>query len=229
MVGAQMITRQILFEKNGTPKKLDEVRDRIRTFGYSEATCDVIRASERLGKDGQVFKSCAKRILSNFGMTRSGAFKDLAETNVLNNCWELIGERVTTIHDYVLKSGLSRNRYLLELSDPEREHLAAEIWSITKLLLPLTMGKKSWGLVGASKILFSVLPEIVLPVDTGMWLYIFKTVDLGDVIKTMAFEIQDWENAIGKRLNELYPEQILTTLPSVYNVMAMACPARKGE
>jgi hypothetical protein len=84
------------------------------------------------------------------------------------------------------------------------------------------MGKTSWGLVGASKILFSVLPEIVLPVDNSMWLNVFKTVDLGDVIKGMAYDIQMWENANGMKLNEMYPKQRLTTLPSAYNVMAMA-------
>jgi hypothetical protein len=99
-----MIPRKILFEEDGSPKKIDEVRGRIEKFEYTEATCDVIKESESLGKDGKVFRSCARRILSNFGMTRSGAFKDLAKTNVLNNCWELIGERVTKIHDSVLKS-----------------------------------------------------------------------------------------------------------------------------
>jgi hypothetical protein len=84
------------------------------------------------------------------------------------------------------------------------------------------MGRTSWGLVGASKILFSVLPEIVLPVDNSMWLNVFKTVDLGDVIKGMALDIQEWEKAQGVRLNELYPEQRLITLPSAYNAMAMA-------
>jgi hypothetical protein len=89
------------------------------------------------------------------------------------------------------------------------------------------MGKTSWGLVGASKILFSVLPEIVLPVDNSMWLNVFKTVDLGDVIKGMAYDIQMWENATSMKLNEMYPKQRLTTLPSAYNVMAMA--ARPGK
>ena len=89
------------------------------------------------------------------------------------------------------------------------------------------MGKTSWGLVGASKILFSVLPEIVLPVDNSMWLNVFKTVDLGDVIKGMAYDIQMWENATGMKLNEMYPNQKLTTLPSAYNVMAMAARPEK--
>ena len=94
------------------------------------------------------------------------------------------------INTSVLKSGLSRDRYLLEISEREREQLIAEIWKITKTLLPFTMGNTSYGLVGASKILFSVLPEIVLPVDNTQWLHLFKTVDLGDVLRYMVLDIQ---------------------------------------
>ena len=125
------------------------------------------------------------------------------------------------INNSVRKSGLSRDRYLLELSVQEREGLIAEIWLITKKLLPFTMGKTSYGLVGASKILFSVLPEIVLPIDNDEWLHVFKTVDIGDVLHRMVFDIQKWEGITGRQLNDLDHSKRLTTLPSVYNVMAM--------
>ena len=92
---------------------------------------------------------------------------------------------------------------------------------MTKQLLPFTMGKTSYGLVGASKILFAVLPEIVLPVDNNQWLKVFRTVDIGDVINRMVFDIQQWENITQKNLNEMDCSKRLTTLPSVYNVMAM--------
>jgi len=84
------------------------------------------------------------------------------------------------------------------------------------------MGETTYGLVGASKILFAVLPEIVLPIDNSQWLHVFKTVDIGDVIKGMAYEIRYWESKTGKKLNETDRSRQLTTLPSVYNVMAMA-------
>jgi hypothetical protein len=222
----KMSIYNVLFEGN-KPKTLDEVTARIREFEYTDASWDIIRNSLKLDGSEEAFITCAKRILSNFGMTRSGPFKDINQTHILPQCWKLIGDRVMEIHDSVLECGYSRDRYLLEISDSEREELTAEIWSITKLLLPLTMGKTSWGLVGASKILFSVLPEIVLPVDNSMWLNVFKTVDLGDVIRGMAFEIQKWEQSNGMKLNELYPEQRLSTLPSSYNVMAMAARPRK--
>jgi hypothetical protein len=43
----------------------------------------------------------------------------------------------------------------------------------------------------------------------------------------MAYDIQMWENATGMKLNEMYPNQKLTTLPSAYNVMAMAARPEK--
>ena len=125
------------------------------------------------------------------------------------------------INNSVRKSGLPRDRYILEVSDRERDEVIAEIWIITKELLPFTMGDTSYGLVGASKILFSVLPEIVLPVDNSQWLHVFKTVDLGDVIRRMVSDIQKWEGITGVQLNDLDHSKRLTTLPSVYNVMAM--------
>ena len=99
--------------------------------------------------------------------------------------------------------------------------MIAEIWLITKKLLPFTMGETSSGLVGASKILFSVLPEIVLPIDNAEWLHVFKTVDIGDVLHRMIFDFQKWEGITGRQLNDLDPSKGLITLPSVYNVMAM--------
>jgi len=83
------------------------------------------------------------------------------------------------------------------------------------------MSKTSYGLVGASKILFSVLPEIALPVDNTQWKYVFKTVDFGDVLRFMVSDIQDWEGITGMQLNELDQSKRLSTLPAVYNVMAM--------
>ena len=54
----------------------------------------------------------------------------------------------------------------LTLTKRDREQISRRIWENAKKLLPYTMGETTFGLVGASKILFSVLPEIVLPVDT---------------------------------------------------------------
>jgi hypothetical protein len=154
-------------------------------------------------------------------MTRRGPFHEKDRDKNLRRCWAKVGTNLLEINKSVLNSGLSRDRYLLELNEKDREELILEIWSLTKKLLPITMSKSSYGLVGASKILFSVLPEIVLPVDNAEWMQVFKTVDLGDVLRYMVSDIQQWESQTGKRLNEMDQSKRLTTLPSVYNVMAM--------
>lgn len=220
-----MINNRILFTSDNQAILPEKVRYTISGFGnsYINATHEIIQNSKTLDKNGEVFIKCASLILSNFGMTRSGRFK--GETNkkeILFNCWKKIGEHLIRINNSVIESGLSRDRYLLELDEHKREKLVAEIWSITKQLLPFTMGKTSYGLVSASKILFSVLPEIVLPIDNSQWLRVFKTVDIGDVIKRMVADIQRWESDTGEKLNEMDYSRRLTTLPSVYNVMAMA-------
>jgi len=89
------------------------------------------------------------------------------------------------------------------------------------------MGENTYGLVGASKILFAILPEIVLPVDNSQWLHVFKTVDLGDVLNLMISDILRWEKVTGKKLNEMDKENKLTTLPSIYNVRAMFARPQK--
>jgi len=49
---------------------------------------------------------------------------------------------------------------------------------------------------------------------------VFKTVDYGEVINLMADEITAWEKITGEQLQTCYYSED-TTLPAVYNVMAM--------
>jgi hypothetical protein len=217
-----MDSKEILFGAEGQAITPDQISERIVEFGdsYNDATKDIIRASEVLDNSGEIFIKCASRILSNFGMTRSGPFH-VNGNDKLRSCWNVIGTNLIDIRNSVRKSGLSRDRYMVELSEPERKELIDEIWLLTKKLLPFTMGKTSYGLVGASKILFSVLPEITLPIDNAQWLHVFKTVDIGDVLHRMVFDIQRWESITERQLNDLDYSKRLSTLPSVYNVMAL--------
>jgi hypothetical protein len=234
-----MGSKNLLFNLEGRAITSDEIREKIAKFGisYKKAIQEIIQNSKVLDKDGEVFVRCTARILSSFGMTRSGPFKgvkmaedgNVNDKQILLECWNQIGDGLIEIRKSVSNSGYSRDRYLLELSKPERERLLAEIWLITKRLLPFTMGETSYGLVGASKILFAVLPEIVLPVDNNQWLKVFKTVDIGDVINRMANDIQEWENITKHRFNEMDHSRMLTTLPSVYNVMAMDARPKGAE
>lgn len=221
----------ILFDTKGIAITPDKINNKIGKFGesYNNTVQKIIEDSETLDKSGEVFIKCAVRILSNFKMTRNGPFKgvkiapngNVIGKKILVNCWEEIGENLIEIRKSVVKSGYPRGRFLLQLNQTERKKLISEIWLISKRLLPFTMGKTSYGLVGASKILFSVLPEIVLPVDNQEWLNVFKTVDIGDVINRMVCDIQKWEKETMKKFNKLDSSKKLTTLPSVYNVMAM--------
>ena len=219
-----MRSDRILFISDGQVITPQKVHDKITRFGdsYINATYKIIQDSKELDIDGRVVIKCASLVLSSFGMTRSGPFKKGRNKNILLDCWSKVGSSIIEIKNSVLKSGCSRDRLLLELDQQQLEELIAEIWIIMKQLLPFTMGKTTYGLVGASKILFAVLPEIVLPIDNSQWLHVFKTVDIGDVIKRMVFDIQRWENVTRKKLNEMDYSRRLTTLPSVYNVMAMA-------
>jgi hypothetical protein len=217
-----MSRSEILLDANGHAINPSEICKRIIDFGdsYNNTVKEIISNSKILDDNGEIFVKCASQVLSNFGMTRSGPFhENLGER--LRDCWDAVGASLIEINKSVLKSGLSRDRFLLELNDQERNGLIAKIWLMTNKLLPFTMGETSYGLVGASKILFSVLPEIVLPIDNNEWLHVFKTVDIGDILNYMVSDIQNWEAITGFQLNELDHSKRLTTLPSIYNVMAM--------
>lgn len=226
-----MKSDRILFQKNGKPYTPQEIQNNISTFPerYNKATAKIIRDSVNLDRNGGVFVDCSACILISFKMTRSGPFRRIAIINsnvirgqILRDIWAEIGDDLMKIHKSVFTSGFSRDRYLLEINQNSLSLLRAEIWRIFKRLLPFTMTETRYGLVGASKILFSVLPEIVLPVDTEQWLKLFQTVDIGDIIERMVSEIEHWENVTGNKLNQMDPKRRLLTLPSVYNIMAMA-------
>ena len=213
---------EILFMPAGSPISPSEVSQAIKSFPYNEAIVRVIRDSKELDESGKVFTRCATLILSNFKMTRSGPFSgEENQRENLKRIWNDMGGHFTEIRNSLNESGLPRDRLITDIDSKDRENLIDRIWVLAKLLLPITMGKTSYGLVGASKILFAVFPEIVLPIDNKQWLHVFRTVDLGDVLRRMVSDIQRWEIATGMKLNELGSSKGFTTLPSVYNVMAM--------
>ena len=67
---------EILLDAKGHAISHIEISERIKAFGesYKDTTKEIINNSKVLDKDGEVFIKCASRILSNFGMTRSGPF-----------------------------------------------------------------------------------------------------------------------------------------------------------
>ncbi|MFC1942545.1 hypothetical protein ACFLWU_04940 [Chloroflexota bacterium] len=227
-----MKSKRILFQDDGKAYTPKQIQNEISMFqdSYIKATEEIIQLSKKLDKNGEIFVYCAARILISFKMTRRGPFngidindnKNVIGGKILRDIWDDIGDELLVINESVLNSGLSRGRYLLLLDQNHINILTTGIWNIFKCLLQFTMTENIDGLVGASKLLFSVLPEIVLPIDTKQWRTLFKTVDLGDVIKGMLAEIKEWESVTGEKLDKTDNTNRLTTIPSVYNVMAMA-------
>jgi len=228
---------RILFN-NDKPKSTREISDCIYDFGdaYTETVRKIIKETNKFDLKYDLFIKNSAILLNSFGMARSGSFKGIKYYNGkvsgpihnLKVCWDAINEDLLLVKNFLNEQNLKpRSRALILLDIDSREKVISHIWSAFKKLLPITMGNYSYGLVGASKILFSVLPEIALPVDNAEWLNVFKTIDFGDVINTMANEITAWEKITGGQLQTCdYNED--TTLPAVYNVMAMeARPKRK--
>ena len=194
---------KILF-KSGKPIPCKEISRLIDNFGdsYNRTVREIILSTDGpINKD--LFIRNAAKILNNFKMTRQGPFRRLGfdargkvtgPVEKLDQCWKLIGEQLleikSKISDWDLKP---RSRTILLMKEHQINEIVDIIWSAFKRLLPATMSEHSYGLVGASKILFAVFPEIVLSVDNLEWKHVFKTVDLGDIIKLMVNEIREWQ------------------------------------
>ena len=218
-----MVSCDVLFDDKSSAMRPQEIASQIAGFSesYKNAIAEIYRESAVLDIQGRNFINCATRILKNFKMTRRGAFHEELDIT-LQDCWSTIGPTLFDLKNFINRSNAARDRFLLETSPTNRTEIINTVWQMNKALLPFTMTENSYGLVGASKILFAVLPEIVLPVDNTQWKLLFKTVDLGDVIRFMVADIQRWESSTGQLLNQLDKSRRLTTLPAVYNVMAMS-------
>jgi len=224
------LTMEILFEKNGSPYSARCINKCLKEFGkgYNSTVSKVIANSNK-GLDKDVFRVNVGVLMPNFLMCRAGPFKGVKYSNdhvldpngIISDCWKSIGDQAVALRDFLDRRNKGkRTRTLLNMSISERSTVAAELWKMFKALLPVCMGKQTMGLVGTSKVLFAVLPEVALPVDNAEWRHVFKTVDFSDVVLQMAAEIVEWENETGKRLDQCDSNDVLT-LPGIYNVMAM--------
>jgi len=227
---------KILFNDN-EPILPEEISNCIEKFGYSykKTVTKIIKKTDSLNLNTDIFVKNSASLLNSFKMARSGPFKGIGVYNEkvigpvhkLHACWDAINGDLLLARNFLNERNLKpRSRSLILLDIDSREKVISHIWNAFKKLLPITMGKTSYGLVGASKILFSVFPEIAQPVDNAEWVTVFKTVDYGDVINLMANEIIAWEEMTGEHLQNCdYSEY--TTLPAVYNVMAMEARPKK--
>jgi hypothetical protein len=158
----------ILFKDKNSPRSLEEITREIAKFkdDYINTTRNLILDSAELDENGETFVKNGFLILSKFGMNRGGPFavKEITIAT-LQRCWEETGESLFCIKRVLNESGHPRERLLLDMEQKCLESLIDKIWDAMKLMLPFTMGATSYGLVGASKLLFAVFPEMVLLVS----------------------------------------------------------------
>lgn len=221
---------KVLFDNSGNPHPKAYIEKFLEKFGrsYSLTVQEIIGAThDRIDKG--IFLNNAAKLMSNFKMTRRGPFKGVRVFNrkgfdndrgILSESWKAIGESVLDLKKFLIsRPNATRERVLVEISEVERKQVAGKLWYMFKQLLPLCMSETSLGLVGASKLLFSVFPEVALPVDNNQWRKLFQTVDYSDVICLMANEVIEWERLLGQKIDAC--DRNISTLPSIYNVMAM--------
>ena len=229
---------KVLFEENGKPIEPRAVRTCVRDFGnsYNETVREIIVKSDK-GVDRDLFRHNVARLMPNFKMTRQGPFKGVSYSSgvvedpkgQIKLCWEAIGDSALKLRDFLdVERAESRARVLVEIPHSAQKEVATQLWNMFKELVSLCMGKSTLGLVAASKVLFSVFPEVALPIDNAEWRTVFKTIDYGDITLLMACEIAEWERMVEVHLDSCDPHPV-KTLPSVYNVMAMKARSKKDS
>lgn len=220
---------KILFNKQGTPIKANRIKENVATFGqsYNATVLEIIKNSED-GISPKVFYENVAKLMPNFKMTRQGPFKGVDfsggivqdPNGQIAACWAGVGNKTIKLRNFLDQHKKTRARVLVEIPSSVQKEAASELWKIFKKLVSLCMGKNTFVLVAASKVLFAVLPEVALPIDNTQWRQVFKTIDYGDIIELMAAEITEWERKVEEQLDSCDPYHNFT-LPSIYNVMAM--------
>lgn len=223
---------KILFQKDGRPIDHRRIKVYVSEFPkrYHEVVEKIIKKSEKLDK--VVFSFNVATLLPSFGMARRGAFHGIGvdrngipsdPNGVIDVCWKQVGDKLQKLKRYINDRTIKvRYRVLADLSPKSRDYTIRKSSELFQDLLKVsvTINSRMHGItrVGASKVLFSVLPEIALPVDTQQWRYVFRTVDYQKILSTMVNEIEEWERRTTRQLDEVASK---LTLPAIYNVMAM--------
>ena len=220
----------ILFKTNGSFYRPRFVEKCVRNFGksYNETVCKVISNSSD-GLNKEIFRRNVAMLMPNFMMGRAGPFRGIIymDGNVMDPrgqiaaCWDSIGKRAVEFRKFINQHRKgSRCRVLVETPRAVQEEIASQLMLLLSGLSSVCWTENSFGLVGASKVLFAVLPEVALPIDNAEWKKVFRTIDYADIITRMADEIQRWEKSTGAKLDSCDPDGCLT-LPGIYNIMAM--------
>jgi len=219
----------ILFDPKGNPIPRKKIETCVKTFGqgYRGTVQDIIVRSQQ-GLTRDIFLHNVAQLMPNFKMTRRGRFKGVKyhrgviqdPNGQIDICWSACGQDVLQIRAFLAQQNIDRRRIIVDMPVASRRQVIIDLRRTFNLLIPVCMGKVTNGLVASSKVLFAVLPEITLAVDTIQWQKVFKTIDYGNIIDLMADEIVAWEKQTGQFLDTCDPSPD-ATLPTIYNVMAM--------
>lgn len=222
---------RVLFHEDGMPIDGRCIERFVKAFpkGYRVVVEEIIANSETLNP--QTFDRNLTKLMPSFKMTRAGIFHGLKRedrksstslSKIAESCWTQVGEDFKSLKEYIAQyATIERSRIVADLPSDSIKHAVAICSGIFEKLLKIHIGDNYIRPVGATKVLFAAFPEIALPVDNLEWKHLFKTNKYHVVLSTMAEEIRKWEALMSPtRLDSLSPTP--TTLPSIYNILAMA-------
>ncbi len=226
----------VLFDTSGKPISVSHITSLLLGFSdsYTSVVKKIIFKSDTL--DREIFRFNVATLMPTFKMTRVGAFHGLKIVNnvildpkgVLDICWNQTSGKLLDLKTYMNKNTADKSRAILELSLEFRNHVIDKLAELFDTLKWTNVDGSNVGPVGASKILFVVFPEIALPVDNTEWKHVFRTNNYRKVLRTMINEVNEWESKMRTRFETL--DSPPTTIPSIYNVMAMeARPKKTGN
>lgn len=222
--------KRVLFDENGSPLHPMFIMGCVSCFteSYQKTVREVITDSTR-GLSRDQFVRNVARVMVSFKMTRQGPFRGVKfkgdvidPSGLIERCWSAVGKGVLELRNFLDRTNKkSRARALLEVPAGSRERVIEELDHLFLELLPICSTKNTKGRVGASKVLFAVLPEVAQPVDNTQWRKVFRTKEYEAVLQQISEETKEWEKKSKKRLDACDPAFPVTTIPAVYNVMAM--------
>ena len=165
---------QILFDQKG-PISLKEISLAVNAFpkSYTKTVYQIIETTNRETISREQFIKNSVDVLKSFKMTRQGPFKGLGykpdgdfkgPVEKIDACWEAVKYELMEIKKLLNSLGIvPRGRSIALMHERQFKDVSNMVWSTFKKLLPITMTTGTFGMVGASKILFSVFPEFVSP------------------------------------------------------------------
>jgi hypothetical protein len=200
----------------------------MRRKPYSQAVQEITESTDKL-IDFDIFSMNAAKIMAASKMNQRGPFQGILiirdkiydPEGVLSEIWDSICKPACELKTILINSQKqNRQRLLVDLTENKFENVADNLWKIFKRLIPFCMGVDTLGLTAASKLLFSVFPEIALPVEKVQWQKLFQTIDFADVLRLIRKEISEWERSSRHGLTECDSSHS-TTLPEIYNAVAL--------